>query len=274
MAEGDKDDQEGDLGKAPMPPRDRPRAAEPHSAHAGLRELVTRGRAHYQNGEYGEAAACFNEVLRENAPYADVYDMLGVIYHQEGRLVEAEQMFNEALKINPAYTEAALNLVVTCNDLGKYAEAKDVYERAMATSKHAPRELDPFAKGKIANMHADVGSAYRGVSLYEEAIREYEQALALCPTFVDIRTDLGNTRREMGDLTGAIRELERVRAESPRFANGRVKLGLVYWAAGRRDDAAVEWRAALTSDPENRPARMYLALLDPAAAAGHDKHDK
>ena len=74
---------------------------------------------------------------------------------------------------------------------------------------------------------ADVGSAYRGVSLYEEAIREYEQALALCPTFVDIRTDLGNTRREMGDLTGAIRELEQVRAESPRFVAGRLKLGLV-----------------------------------------------
>ena len=206
-------------------------------------------------------------MLREKAPYADVYDMLGVIYHQEGRLAEAEQMFVEALRINPSYTEAALNLVVTCNDLGKYAEAKLVYERAMATSKRAPRELDPFAKGKIANMHADIGDAYREVTLYEEAVREYEQALALCPTFVDIRTELGNTRREMGDLTGAIRELERVRAESPRFVAGRLKLGLVYYAAARRDDAAAEWRAVLAADPDNRAAKMYLALLDPAAAA-------
>jgi tetratricopeptide (TPR) repeat protein len=237
----------------------------------GLRELVARGRAHYQNGEYPEASACFNEVLREKAPYADVYDMLGVIYHQEGRLAEAEQMFNEALRINPAYTEAALNLVVTYNDLGKYAEAKAVYERAMATSKRAPRELDPFAKGKIANMHADVGSAYRGVSLFEEAVREYEQALALCPTFVDIRTELGKTRREMGDLTGAIRELERVRAESPRFVAGRLQLGLVYYAAARRDDAANEWRAVLSADASNRAAKMYLALLDPKAA---DKAEK
>ena len=104
-------------------------------------------------------------MLSEKAPYADVYDMLGVIYHQEGRLAEAEQMFNEALRINPAYTEAALNLVVTWNDLGKYAEAKAIYERAMATSKREPRELDPFAKGKIANMHAEVGAAYRAVPL-------------------------------------------------------------------------------------------------------------
>lgn len=232
---------------------------------AALRELVARGRAHYSAGEYPEAVACLTEVLSEKVPYADVYDMLGVIYHQEGRLAEAEEMFNEALRINPAYTEAALNLVVTCNDLGKYAEAKAVYERAMATSKRAPRELDPFAKGKIANMHADVAAAYRGVALFDEAIREYERALALCPTFVDIRTDLGNTRREMGDIAGAIRELERVRAENPRFVAGRLQLGLGYYAAGRREEAATEWRAALATAPGNRSARMYLSLVEPVA---------
>lgn len=233
----------------------------------GLRELVKRGRAHYLAGEYKEAVAVLTEVLREKAAYADVYDMLGVIYHQEGRLSEAEEMFQQALRINPGYTEAALNLVVTYNDLGKYGEAKTVYERAMAVSKQAPREVDPFAKGKIANMHADVGTAYRAVALYEEAVREYERALALCPTFVDIRTELGNTRREMGDVSGAIRDLEHVRAENGRFVAGRLQLGLAYYAAGRRDDAATEWRAALAVAPGHRAARMYLSLVEPAAKA-------
>ena len=45
-----------------------------------------------------------------------------------------------------------------------------------------------------------------------------------------------------------------------------MKLGLVYYAAARREDAAAEWRAVLTADPENRAAKMYLALLDPATA--------
>ena len=135
-------------------------------------------------------------------------------------------------------------------------------------SKRAQRELDPFVKGKIANMHAGVASAYRAVALFEEAVREYERALALCPTFADIRTQLGNSRREMGDLAGAIRELERVRSENPRLVAARLHLGLGYYAAARREQAASEWRAVLEIAPTNRSARMYLSLVEKPGQPG------
>jgi tetratricopeptide (TPR) repeat protein len=235
-----------------------------------LRALVARGRAHYAAGENAEAVACLTEVLRGKGAYADVYDLLGVIYHQEGRLAEAEEMFRQALRLNPAYTEAALNLVVTCNDLGKYTEAKAIYETAMAAVRQAPRELDPFVKGKIANMHAEIGATYRAVAAFDEAVREYRRALDLCPTFADLRTELGKTLREMGDLPASIRELELVRAEHPRYPPGRIHLGLSYHAAGRHGDAAAQWQAVLEAEPENRSAKMYLAMLEatPAAAGG------
>ena len=146
-----------------------------------VRDLVVRGREHYTAREYDKAESCLTEVLKENLAYADVYDMLGVIYHQSGRLAEAEGMFRRALEINPAYTEAALNLAVTYNDLGKYREAKDVYQRAMTASRNAPRNLDPFARGKIANMHADVGGAYHAVALYEDAMAECRAVLEMAP---------------------------------------------------------------------------------------------
>jgi tetratricopeptide (TPR) repeat protein len=236
--------------------------ASPAPDAGNVRALVARGRAHYAAGEYAEAVSCLTEVLRGKAAYADVYDMLGVIYHHEGRLAEAEEMFRTALRLNPAYTEAALNLVVTCNDLGKYGEAKTIYEQAMAAVQRAPRELDPFVKGKIANMHAEIGATYRAVGAFEDAVREYERALALCPTFADLRTELGKTLREMGELSTSIRELELVRAEQPRYAPGGVHLGLSYHAAGRHEDAAAQWRAVLEADPTNASARMYLAMLE------------
>ena len=106
-------------------------------AKDAARDLVMRGREHYTAREYDKAQTCLEAVLKEDLAYADVYDMLGVIYHQQGRLTDAEAMFREALRINPGYTEAALNLAVTCNDLGKYREAKDVYQRAMTASVYA-----------------------------------------------------------------------------------------------------------------------------------------
>ncbi|HVZ75576.1 MAG TPA: tetratricopeptide repeat protein [Polyangia bacterium] len=226
-----------------------------------VRDLVVRGREHYVAREYDKAEACLKEVVRENVAYADVFDMLGVIYHQQGKLVEAEGMFQQALAINPAYTEAALNLAVTYNDLGKYREAKEVYQHALHASKSAPQSLDPFAKGKIANMHADTGAAYHAVGMYADAVREYERALALCPNFVDIRTRLGTTLREKGDAALAVREFERVRAENPRFIAARLHLGLCYYAEGRKDEATAEWRAVLEIAPDNKSAEMYLAML-------------
>ncbi len=131
----------------------------------------------------------------------------------------------------------------------------------MTASRNSPRHLDPFAKGKIANMHADIGAAYHAVGLFEDAVREYERALALCPKFVDIRTKLGATFREMGNIVAAVREFERVKTENPKFAGGRLHLGLSYYAQGRRDEAAQEWQQVLAMAPENKSAQMYLAMV-------------
>lgn len=233
-----------------------------------MRENLTRGREHYAAREYGKAEPFLAEIAEGNLEFADVYDMLGVIYHQQGRLTDAQTMFQKALALNPNYTEAALNLAVTYNDLGKYKEAKDVYGRAMSVSKSAPKQLDPFAKGKIANMHAEVGGAYHDVGLYVDAIREYEKALTLCPNFHDIRTRLGSTLREMGSLVAAAREFERVRYDSPKYLPARVNLGLTYYTMGRRTEALAEWQQILSLEPANKSAAMYIEMVSKMPQAG------
>src|SRR5262249_6275287 len=175
-----------------------------------LRNLMALGKEHYEKREYDQAEAYLHQVAREHRGFADLFNMLGVIAHSQGRFTQAEQHFEEALKINPSYTEASLNLAVTYNDLGKYREAKEVYATAIAKSRGegGQRQLDPFAKGKIANMHADVGDAYQGIGLFEEAAAEYRKALVLCPSFADLRTKLGITLRDMGRREEAVREFE------------------------------------------------------------------
>src|SRR5215467_10921305 len=134
--------------------------------------------------------------------------MLGVVYHSQGRFSDAEEAFETALRLNPRYTEAALNLSVTYNDRGKYDRAREVYTRAVSASASQPDALDQFARGKLANMHADLGAAYASFGRFDDAVREYLRALELCPEFADLRVRLGNVYCNMGVHNSAIAELE------------------------------------------------------------------
>jgi tetratricopeptide (TPR) repeat protein len=226
-----------------------------------LRNLMHLAREHYESREYDQAEPILLQIVREHQGFADMFNMLGVIQHGHGHFSQASEMFEQALRINPNYTEAALNLAVTYNELGKYQAAKDVYAHAIARSRAEPRQLDPFAKGKIANMHARVADAYAGIGMNEEASREYRKALDLCPTFVDIRTKLAAVLRDMGDKEAAVNEYQLVKQQAPKYLPARINLGVTLYSLGRRDEAKHEWEAVLQEDPGNKSCRMYLDIL-------------
>ena len=225
-----------------------------------VRQLVNFGREHYLAGDYPKAEQYLAAAVGQ-ARFADIYNMLGVVYHDQGRFAEAEEAFEEALKINPNYTEAALNLSVTYNDRGRYDEAREIYMRVLNISSQQPRSLDPYAQGKLANMHAELGGAYASLGLYAEAVRELQLALELCPGFADIRTQLGNVLRDTGLHDQAIKEYQRVKDEKPEYMPARLALGLTLYAAGNRAAARAEIDQVLERDPQNRVARAYLRML-------------
>src|SRR5690349_18585873 len=173
-----------------------------------IEQLIALGREHYNAGELERAEPFLAEAAGARPRFPDIYNMLGVIYHAQGRFQDAEDAFESALRINPNYTEAALNLSVTYNDRGKYDQAREIYARVVSNSYAQSHNVDPFARGKLANMHADLGAAYAGLGLYDESVREYKNALGLCPDFVDLRVRLGNVFRDMGQHHSAIKELE------------------------------------------------------------------
>jgi tetratricopeptide (TPR) repeat protein len=226
-----------------------------------LRQLMHLAREHYQSGEHDKAEPLLLQIIRDHRGFADMFNMLGVIHHGQERFHQAAEAFAEALKINPNYTEAALNLAVTLNDLGKYQEAREVYSRAVSASRAQPRQIDPFAKGKLANMHARTADAYAGLGLNEEAAREYRKALELCPSFVDIRTKLGSTLRDLGDKEAALNEYLLAKAESPKYLPARINLGVTLYSLGRVEEARHEWESVLQDDPDNKSCRMYLDII-------------
>jgi len=232
------------------------------------KQLLALGREHYEKREFERAEHYLSQIRERAGDYADVHNMLGVIHHDRGRFEEAQAAFEEALRINPNYTEAALSLAVTYNDLGRYDEAKRIYRAALARGEESPGQLDPFVKGKIANLHGEVARAYAEAGLFAESAHEYRKALLLCPEFADLRVRLASLYRQLGDTDAARFELEEAVKLRPQYVPARIALGVVLLSIGNENGALAQWEAAVGVDPDNKTAHMYLRMTRNSPTAG------
>ncbi|HEY4102279.1 MAG TPA: tetratricopeptide repeat protein [Polyangiaceae bacterium] len=223
-----------------------------------LKQLLLLGREHYQKREFDKAEYLLKQVVQQTDRFADVFDMLGVIAHAQGDFSQAEQYFEKAVSLNPNYTEAQLNLMVTYNDLGKYDSAREIY--AKIRGRAAGTQADPFAMGRIANMHAEISQAYQDAAMPAEAVHELERAVALCPTFADLRTRLATLYRDLGQKDRAREQLELAKQSNPNYVQARVLLGVAMLSAGEYEPAIGEFEAVLARDSAHKSAQMYLKI--------------
>lgn len=227
-----------------------------------VKQLVALGKQCFDNKQYQKAEAYLRRVLSLNDRYADVMNMLGVIYHIEGKFQSAIELFRKALKLNPRYTEALLNLAVLLNDLGQYGEAKKLYSQLKTHHKEPHKNIEPVLRGKLSNLHADIGDIYRSIGLYPHSIDEYKKALELNPGYLDIRTKLGQAYRENGQLAQSMKELKEVVGKNAAYAPARIQLGVTLYSMGKIPNAKKEWKTVITKDADNEYAKMYLRLCE------------
>jgi tetratricopeptide (TPR) repeat protein len=226
---------------------------------AKLKQILSQAKELYENGEYGKAEPLLRQVIDEGGEaFADVHHMLGQIHHDRGDFGRAQEYFESAVRINPRYTDALLALAVVYNELGKYEDSTRIQAFARKHVEEHDDSVDPFIKGKIANMHADLASVYMEAGLADEAIHEYSRALGLCPHFADLETRLAHVYRETGQHDEALKHYVSALEQNPKYVPARIHLGLLLLRQGRKDEAQEQWQKALEVDPENRSARMYL----------------
>ncbi len=228
-------------------------------------ELYVLGTEAFERGDLDRAEGLLERFLAAGPPYADVLNRLGLAAHHRGQFAKALRHFGRALELNPRYNEAALNLAVSLMDLGRYDAAERVYRRAQPGGPAAAHEpaaaLDPFVKGKLANRQADLGSTYHALGLLDQAIEAFEAALALSPTFPDIRLKLGVALRDAGRTDEAFREFARVEREAPHVAMAGVQKGITRYVTGDMAGAVAEWQAVLARHSGHPRAAMYLRLV-------------
>ncbi len=233
-----------------------------------IRQLVQRGTAAFEAGEYAEAEQLLLRVLDRNATYANVYHMLGVIAGLRGASQRAVDLFRCALTLNPQYSEAQLNLAITLTDMGAYdvaaAEAGRLRDRESGDAERPGLAI----LGKLANAHADLARKYHALGMYAEAVGEYDKALGLCPSFPDIHTRRAASCRALQDYEGAMASLARALEINPRYVEAYVNLGQLHRQMGHPKEAIAAWERALELNPAHPLARACLAQAAAARANG------
>ena len=219
------------------------------------------GKKAFEENNYDTAILYLEKVSADKNNFADVFNMLGLIYYGNSRFEDAIKAFKRALEINPNYTEVALNLAVIYNELGQFGKSTEVYENARKTRRDSQSYLDPYVKGKLANMHAELGVIYKDLGFYAQAVEEYRKALLLSPEFVDIKTSLGVVYRDMLDYESSVRELDEAIKLRPEYTSPRVQLGLTYYTMGQQEKAKTEWLKVIRAEPGDKMAQMYMNLL-------------
>jgi len=228
-----------------------------------IKQLLVLGREHYDRREYDRAEDALRQVLEKTDDFADVHNMLGVISHEHGDFVGAQASFERAVELNPNYTEALLNLAVTYNDLGKYEAGREAYGRIQTPSTRGDAtDIEPYALGKIANMHAELAAAYADAGARDDAMAQLGRAIELRPQFADLQVRLGTLHRDAGQLEQARDCFRAARDQNPQYSQARVLLGATLLALGDPESAQGEWRQVIQDDPDNRAAKLYLRMVD------------
>ena len=192
----------------------------------------------------------------------------GTPFVQTGRYEDALARFAEGLalaespgspfRFSPALPGLLMDIGRTHQSMGNAADARRFYERVLSAW-----EENPLAE--IAQVYlADIYLFGEGVP--EQEMRGYERAVAMAPTSMAafwVYDRLCQMHRDVGRLDACIAAYEAVRTQAPGSAGVRMRLGVAYAAAGRMEDAAAEYREAISlAENPTELQRQFEMLAD------------
>jgi len=228
-----------------------------------LAGLIRMGKNAFSEADCLRAERPLLEALAGGAKYPDIHYTLGLIDHRRGNYRRAVERFGQAISLNPDYTEALLSLSITLNDMGRYDEARHAYDRAAEIlSREGGSPGENLFRGRIANLHKELGELYLALGQYEDAIREYRNALVVAPGYPDLRIRLVTALREAGRTDEARNEVDAALAENPGNAAALIQKGILHYLDGEKTRAGRAWEEALYKDPLNKIVQVYLNTLD------------
>jgi len=236
---------------------------------------------------YAEAESALQQALAEDRdadfPYAEVCEALGRTYEALGKPDAAYDIYRQLAAELPrrhdhAAAEAILRRMLALNPAD--VETLESLGWALYNQNKTAESLNVFLEGaglreEWAPFHSGLGLTYVRLGNYEEALREFDRALALDPEDREALLGKGTLLRQVGDLQGSLTVLRRLAAltADPQYT---FELGMTYQTAGESAlavGAFVETARQLLEQGQPQAAQAVaeraIYQLDPNASEAH-----
>lgn len=269
-------------------------AGAPRKAAELLSEAITirpdeaapysnRGMAWQTLGQFDAALADQSKAVALKPDFAEAWSNRGMALQALGRLEEALSSYDRAMAIKPGFADAHYNRANALVDMNRRdAAAGNVKPSTAAGSPDggegkATRRLPPSTEPATAKAYLQRANALQKQKRYEEAVADYDQAIALKPDYAEAWCNRGRALEKLGRFDAALESHDRALAIRPSYVLAHINRGNVLQALKQFDAMLQSYEQAIALDPRqplahaNRGVALEMLKRLHEAVASYDR---
>ncbi len=241
----------------------------------------------FKVGQFPDAIKCFTSEIKRHPGDLRLTILLGMAHFGMKDYLVAIPYLQRATERDPQNLTLYTTLAQTCLRSKQYqcvvkvqqqllaqkeesaqvdilaGEALDQLQQSAAAQKQLQAAI--LANPREPNGHFGLGYLLWTQSKWEEAANEFGLELQNDPENVKARIFLSDSWVQLNDFARALPGLENLDARDKTYPLVQRDLGIIYAKSGRREDAILELRTAIASDPGDaelyrKAASVYQAL--------------
>lgn len=211
-------------------------------------DLVNRGNALYNKGEFAKALILYRKAEGRGADPGTISFNIGNCLYRLNRLPEAAAAFRKTDRVTEGkYLAATFNLAAVLFRLEQYGECIAVYRRALR------QEPDN------ASAWLYLADAYARTRDHVGSLQALEKARALEPDDLSIVYQMAETHAALKEYTAAIALVREAYARKPTEVDFLFYIGDLHRGQGEPEEAAAAYREGLALRDKDHEAMYKLA---------------